>query len=134
MNTLFNYTIFCIIAISSNISSQDIIVRLLHRSDFRVAISVLIGTLVGLVVKYLLDKKYIFRFQINNVTHDAWTFVLYTLTGVITTAIFWGFEFGFNYLFGIKYLRYLGGVIGLTIGYIIKYNLDKRYVFVTGAI
>ena len=26
-------------------------------------------------------------------------------------------------------MRYLGGVIGLMIGYIIKYQLDKRYVF-----
>jgi hypothetical protein len=26
-------------------------------------------------------------------------------------------------------MRYLGGVIGLTIGYLAKYHLDKRFVF-----
>jgi hypothetical protein len=46
--------------------------------------------------------------------------------------IFWGFEFTFEYLFETKALRYLGGVIGLCIGYVVKYQLDKRYVF-TGA-
>jgi len=28
-------------------------------------------------------------------------------------------------------MRYLGGAIGLTLGYVIKYRLDKRFVFVT---
>lgn len=26
-------------------------------------------------------------------------------------------------------MRYLGGVLGLAIGYVIKYELDKRFVF-----
>jgi hypothetical protein len=48
---------------------------------------------------------------------------------VVTTAIFWGFEFGFDRLFQSKDMRYLGGLIGLAIGYWTKYRLDKRYVF-----
>ena len=28
-------------------------------------------------------------------------------------------------------MRYLGGMIGLAIGYLTKYHLDKRYVFRT---
>lgn len=55
---------------------------------------------------------------------------LYTFTGVFTTALFWGIEFGFQSLFGTDAMRYLGGAIGLTLGYIIKYRLDKRFVFV----
>ncbi len=31
-------------------------------------------------------------------------------------------------------MRYLGGVIGLAIGYLTKYHLDKRYVFRTKAV
>ncbi|HSB97219.1 MAG TPA: GtrA family protein, partial [Spongiibacteraceae bacterium] len=57
------------------------------------------------------------------------TFVIYTFMGAFTTLIFWGFEFGFHYLFQAKELRYLGGVIGLAIGYATKYQLDKRFVF-----
>ena len=49
--------------------------------------------------------------------------------GIVTTLIFWGFEFSFGYFFETKQLRYLGGVIGLSIGYLAKYQLDKRYVF-----
>ena len=43
--------------------------------------------------------------------------------------IFWGLEFGFNWVFHTKEMRYLGGIIGLAIGYLIKYQLDKRFVF-----
>jgi hypothetical protein len=43
--------------------------------------------------------------------------------------VFWGFEFGFNSAFQDKNMRYLGGLIGLAIGYWAKYHLDKRFVF-----
>jgi putative flippase GtrA len=49
--------------------------------------------------------------------------------GIITTMTFWFFEFGFNHYFQTKQMRYLSGIIGLAIGYIIKYRLDKRFVF-----
>jgi hypothetical protein len=38
-------------------------------------------------------------------------------------------EFGFDYLFKTTEARYIGACIGLAIGYIIKYRLDKRFVF-----
>jgi hypothetical protein len=50
--------------------------------------------------------------------------------GLVISVIFWGFEFGFNYLFQIKELRYLCGVIGFAIGYLSKFHLDKKFVFV----
>ncbi len=71
----------------------------------------------------------IFRFHARNATHDGQTFALYTLMGVATTLVFWAFEFGFDHLFETKGMRYLGGVLGLAIGYVTKYHLDKRYVF-----
>ena len=48
--------------------------------------------------------------------------------GVITTAIFWT-EYAFHLIYDNAELRYLGGVIGLAVGFVIEY-LDKRYVFV----
>jgi putative flippase GtrA len=89
----------------------------------------IVGTGVGLVVKYVLDKRYIFRFRARDAAHDGKTFFLYTVMGLATTAIFWGFELGFDYLFATKQMRYMGGVLGLAIGYLVKYNLDKHYVF-----
>jgi putative flippase GtrA len=61
---------------------------------------------------------------------DMRTFVLYSATGVITTFIFWGVEFAFYFLFSFPLARYIGGMIGLIIGYFLKYNLDKKFVFI----
>jgi len=47
----------------------------------------------------------------------------------LTTFIFWGTEIGFDAFFENENAKYFGAVIGLSIGYIIKYFLDKKYVF-----
>ena len=123
-----NYAIFALIATAANIGAQDLVIRT-YSGAFDILASVIVGTGVGLVVKYILDKLYIFRFQARSVAHDTQTFALYTVMGLATTVIFWGFEFGFHHIFETKEMRYLGGVIGLAIGYLTKYHLDKRYVF-----
>jgi len=128
-----NYAIFALIATVANIGAQDIVIRI-YNGVFAVLVSVAVGTGIGLFVKYLLDKRYIFQFRARNVVHDGQTFVLYTVMGLATTVVFWGFEFGFHYLFETKTMRYMGAVIGLTIGYFAKYKLDKRYVFRTEAV
>lgn len=130
MKLAITYAILALIATAANIGAQDLVIRG-YSGAFDVMISVAVGTGVGLVVKYVLDKRYIFRFRARNAVHDAQTFVLYTLMGLATTVIFWGFEFGFHHFFETKEMRYLGGVIGLAIGYQTKYLLDKRYVFRT---
>ena len=122
------YGIFACMATATNIGTQDLSIRL-YNGAFGMLISVAVGTGAGLFVKYLLDKRYIFRFRAHNTIHDTQTFALYTAMGLATTAIFWGFEFTFHHLFATKEMRYLGGIIGLAIGYLAKYHLDKRYVF-----
>jgi len=125
-----NYGIFALIATAANIGAQDIFIRL-YSGAFSVLGSVFVGTGVGLVVKYILDKRYIFRFQARSAAHDGKVFLLYAIMGLVTTVVFWGFEFGFHHMFETKGMRYLGGAIGLAIGYVTKYHLDKRYVFRT---
>ncbi len=122
------YVIFALIATAVNIGAQDIVIRV-YRGTFDIVASVAVGTGVGLIVKYILDKRYIFRFRARDAIHDGGVFALYTLMGLATTIIFWGFEFGFQHVFDTKEMRYLGGIIGLAIGYLTKYQLDKRYVF-----
>ena len=56
-------------------------------------------------------------------------FAFYTFTGVFTTIVFWGTEIFFHYAFESDFMRYVGGVIGLVIGYILKFLLDSRFVF-----
>lgn len=130
---IIRYTLFAIIATAANIGAQDLVIRN-YKGTFDILTSVIIGTGVGLVVKYILDKRYIFSFRARSVAHNTQTFALYTFMGLATTLIFWGFEFSFHHLFETKEMRYLGGVIGLAIGYLTKYHLDKRYVFRTEAV
>ena len=129
MKLIITYAILALIATAANIGSQDLAIRIYDDGAYAVLVSIAVGTGVGLVVKYVLDKRYIFRFRARDVAHDGKTFALYSLMGLVTTAIFWGFEMWFDYLFQTKELRYTGGVIGLAIGYIAKYHLDKRFVF-----
>jgi len=88
------------------------------------------GTLAGLVAKYILDKKWIFYHTPRDKKDDAKKFVLYSLMGVFTTIIFWGTEIAFDHLSRNPDAKYLGAVIGLSIGYVIKYFLDKKFVFI----
>jgi putative flippase GtrA len=76
-----------------------------------------------------LDKKYIFFHKPKSKKDDGKKFFLYSLMGVFTTFIFWGFEIGFDYMFESQNAKYIGAVIGLGIGYIVKYFLDKKFVF-----
>lgn len=122
------YALLAAVATVANIGSQDVLLRL-YSGPFHLVASVLFGTGVGLVVKYVLDKRYVFRFQAQGLAHDSRTFALYTVMGLLTTLVFWAFEFGFHWLFETREMRYLGAVIGLAIGYTTKYHLDKRYVF-----
>jgi putative flippase GtrA len=122
------YAIIALIATAANLGAQALAV-LAWRGAWQIEISVFVGTAIGLVVKYILDKIFIFRFKADNAVHDLQTFILYTGMGVVTTLVFWGFEFGFYSAFHDKNLRYLGGLIGLALGYWAKYHLDKRFVF-----
>ncbi|MCP1624154.1 GtrA family protein [Pseudomonas nitroreducens] len=126
------YILFAIIATAANIGAQDIFTRI-YIGPLSILLSIAAGTAAGLVVKYTLDKRYIFQFKARDTLHDSQVFLLYSFMGLATTAIFWGFEFTFEYLFESKEMRYLGGIIGLAIGYIAKYHLDKRFVFRTDA-
>ncbi|MFT4195646.1 MAG: GtrA family protein [Ottowia sp.] len=130
MRTALLYALFCALAIVINIGAQDLALRLWPAA---IAFSIIVGTASGLIVKYLLDKRFIFRFIPRNTAHDGKTFVLYTLMGVATTAIFWGFEYGAWMIFKTAQMRYLGGVLGLVMGYLAKYHLDKKFVFSTAS-
>jgi hypothetical protein len=125
---VFKYAVFAVVAIVVNIVAQDLTTRC-YAGPFHVAASMIVGTGAGLVIKYILDKRYIFRFVARDAAHDGRTFILYTAMGLATTAIFWAFELGFHHAFATKEMRYVGGIIGLMLGYLIKFYLDKQFVF-----
>jgi putative flippase GtrA len=124
------YAIFAAIATIANLGAQ-MIVMWLYQGSHAIEFSILVGTLIGLPIKYILEKRYIFEFKSDSLSHDSRLFALYSFMGIFTTLLFWGVEYLFHILFGTDAMRYLGGAIGLSLGYFIKYHLDKRFVFVT---
>ncbi len=123
------YSFFALVAITANVLSQEITLAL-YSGSYELALAILVGTAVGLVSKYLLDRKYIFKADTQTLSKDTRQFIAYASTGVLTTMLFWGAEITFDYLFGSKEARYVGAVLGLSCGYYLKYQLDKRFVFI----
>ena len=62
---------------------------------------------------------------------EAKSFANYTATGIATTLIFWVVEYAFHTITQSDFWRYVGAVLGLILGYTIKFFLDRRLVFRT---
>lgn len=126
------YSLFAGLSTLVNIATQ-IVAMFFYSGVYAVEISIFVGTLAGLPIRYYLEKRFIFLFKSSGMKHDGQLFVLYSFMGIFTTVVFWGTEYAFHLLFTTDLMRYVGGVIGLSIGYYIKYELDKRFVFVDRA-
>ena len=125
---VFRYTFFAILATLANLAAQRAVLWF-GDSGTLFALAVGTGTGVGLVLKYFLDKRWIFEDLSSGVKEHGKKFSLYTAMGIFTTAIFWGTETGFWLVWQTDMMRELGAVIGLSIGYVVKYCLDRRFVF-----
>ncbi len=87
------YAVFATLATMVNIGCQALAIGL-YQGQYTVPLSIFLGTAAGLPVKYVLEKRHIFRFESDNPTHDCKMFVLYSLMGVFK-------------LFPLNYLPYL---------------------------
>lgn len=129
MSLALRYALFAALATMANLLTQESLLHGLGHGEKVLYVAMAGGTLVGLYIKYVLDKRYIFAYRTFDVSHDLRTFMLYGMTGVFTTLIFWGFELGFYHVFGTHAWRNVGAVVGLAIGYWLKYQLDRRFAF-----
>ncbi len=122
------YAAFAVLATLANLGTQRLV---LSGGDgpMAFALAIFAGTAVGLVLKYILDKRWIFADQGSGLADHGRKFSLYTLMGIVTTLIFWSTETAFWLLWQTDFARETGAVLGLTIGYIVKYRLDRRFVF-----
>jgi len=125
---LLKYCLFAAVATAMNLLAQYLSFAI-YQGSYDIFIAIFIGTGVGLVTKYILDKNFIFYHRVENTSEQAKNFVLYTFTGVFTTVIFWGIELLFNILLDFDAAKYIGAIVGLSIGYVCKYYLDKSFVF-----
>jgi putative flippase GtrA len=126
---LVRFAAFAVAAMGINLLTQNAVLNLLAGHWFTVYAALVCGTGSGLVFKYIVDKNWVFEDQTRTLTDNSRKFAIYTATGILTTVIFWGVELTFHYAFGTHAMTVLGGVIGLTIGYVVKYNLDKHLTF-----
>lgn len=124
------YAAFAVVATVANLGAQRLVLAV---SPLDPALSftaaLLTGTGVGLVVKYVLDKRYIFYDGATGLAAHSRRFSLYTAMGIVTTLIFWGTETAFWLIWQTDLAREAGAVLGLAIGYSVKYWLDRAYVF-----
>ena len=125
---VLRYAFFAVLATLANLATQRGVLWL-GDSGTVFALAVAAGTIVGLVLKYILDKRWIFGDMSVGVKAHSKRFSLYTAMGLVTTAIFWGMETAFWLFWQTDPMRELGAVLGLSIGYVVKYNLDRRFVF-----
>ena len=124
------YTVFCVLATLANLTTQRFIIGIANDGDGRgFVLAVFAGTVFGLTLKYVLDKRWIFFDKSRGRTLHGRKFTLYTMMGAITTLIFWGTETVFWLTWQTELMREIGAIFGLTIGYTIKYYLDRRFVF-----
>lgn len=132
---LLRYTAFAALATAANLGAQRIVlwaggalVPALAPAAL-LAAAILAGTAVGLVLKYVLDKRWIFADRETGLAAHSRKLGLYTAMGIITTAIFWGFETAAWTIWHTTVAREMGAITGLAIGYAVKYQLDRRFVF-----
>ena len=125
---ILRYVGFAVVATLANLATQRVVLHYGDTSPYFAA-AVGAGTIVGLVIKYTLDKRWIFYDFDAGMKNHSRKFSLYTAMGLITTAIFWGTETAFWLIWQTDLMRELGAILGLSVGYIVKYNLDRRFVF-----
>lgn len=124
------YVCFAAVSIPANLGTQEVVIRLVPIAPLVVSIAA--GTVVGFVVKYLLDKRWIFFDGYASHREELRKVALYGVFSVATTLVFWGFEVAFWAIWHSDAAKYTGAVVGLSIGYAAKYLLDRTFVFKVG--
>ncbi|MBF2754370.1 MAG: GtrA family protein [Gammaproteobacteria bacterium AqS3] len=134
MTTLaVKYSLFCLLAVLANLATQRAVLFYIpDRPGFIAAL--ICGTAAGLILKFVLDKWWIFSDRELTLRGNSRKFLLYSAMGIPPTLLFWLTESLFWSIWGTHVMREMGAVLGLAAGYVTKYFLDKHYVFTTRAV
>jgi putative flippase GtrA len=124
---LVRYVLFAIIAGAINLLTQKIVFGI--ASVQPLAVSILAGTAAGFIVKYFLDKHWIFFDEYGDSGQEVRKVILYASFSVAMTLVFWAFEIAFLAIGNTDFAKYTGAVVGLSIGNFAKYLLDRTFTF-----
>ncbi len=95
--------------------------------DGRVLVGSLLGVVVSYIVKFILDKYIVFEKKSTDLKQTSKEFIKYFLFAILTTVINIGGQYLLYKVFLWDYL--IAAIIPLAIGYIVKFLLDRKYVF-----
>jgi putative flippase GtrA len=121
------YVLFAIVATLANLITQEAVIRVAPVAPL--ALSILMGTAAGFILKYVLDKRWVFEDDYGGHRQELQKITLYGAFSVLTTLVFWGFEVAFWMIWQTDLAKYTGAVLGLAIGYAAKFFLDRTFVF-----
>ena len=127
MTVVALYVLFAAVSMLANLLTQEAVVRTAPVAPLPLAI--LAGTVAGFAVKYVLDKRWVFADGYTGARSEMRKISLYGFFSVFTTLIFWAFEVAFWAIWGTDLAKYTGAVLGLSVGYAIKFALDRAYTF-----
>ena len=133
LSLVTRYSAFALVATLVNLATQRVVLSFGEEAAVFV-LAVFLGTLTGLVLKYVLDKRWIFDDRSTGLAAHGRKFSIYTAMGLVTTAIFWGSETAFWLAFETDAMREVGAVLCLAVGYFVKYRLDRSFVFTDAAL
>ena len=127
---ILKFTFIAIIAILFNIGFQYLFLTIFNKDSIEILyIAMILATGFTLLLKFWLDKKYLFEFKFNKLSNMSKKFSLYSINGIFTTILFWIIETIFYLIFENKIMLLFGAFLGLSISYVVKYYLDKKIVF-----
>jgi putative flippase GtrA len=128
MSTFLLYVVFAGVATVANLAAQELFLRM----SGSLAVAILAGTAAGFATKYVLDKKWVFSDRYTTHRQELRKVTLYGAFSVVTTLVFWLFEVAFWMAWRTDFAKYTGAVLGLAVGYAIKFVLDRTFVFRVG--
>jgi len=128
MSTFLLYVVFAGVATAANLAAQELFLRM----SGSLAVAILAGTAAGFATKYVLDKKWVFSDRYTTHRQELRKVTLYGAFSVATTLVFWLFEVAFWMAWRTDFAKYTGAVLGLAVGYAIKFVLDRTFVFRVG--
>ena len=119
---IFLYFLFAVLSSFINIIGQHIFLNFYEN----LFLAVIAGSAAGLIFKYILDAAIVFE---SNRNIDLRNFIKYAFIGACITPVIWVAEVTFLNIFGTVFMRDVGALLGIALAYLIKYEVDKRFVF-----
>ncbi len=111
------------------VNSKNINILMLKGDDIRFWVAYGLGLFAGFVLKYLMDKKYVFSDITESKEKEMKKVLIYAMMSIFTTIILTLIVAGFKVWVSRERAKDVGLVIGLLIGYTTKFFLDRKYVF-----